>query len=130
MKKIKLKRVEIFYVQGTHQYNKGISGKFNYEHMYKNKKYNGCGGEHVFTSSKLYLYGITDNNKEIKLSIKNDILKTFNRNKLSDSFTSKLESNLPDIVTLEPDKSEQYHLSKESCRQIFRNIYPRKKYFD
>lgn len=129
MKKVELNQLEIVYIPGTYVYNQRIKGKYNYEHSYGNKNYNGCGGEQVFTSSKLNLYGVKDDNKEMQVSIKNDILKTFNREKLSDDFVGKLEANMPNIITVEQDESDLYHLSKESCREIFRTIYPRKKFF-
>lgn len=129
MKKLEIRQLKVIYTPGSYVYNKGIKGRYNYPHSYKNKIYNGCGGEQVFTSSNLNLYGTTNDEKQVQTSIKHDILKTFNRKKLSENFVEKLELQMPDTVILEKDESGEYHLSKGSCKEIFRTIHPRKEFF-
>ncbi len=127
MKVIKLIDMELLYIPGDYSYNQRIRGRKNYEHSSGNEYYNGCGGKQVFTGSKLTMYGVTDDNKEIGVSVKSDILQTFARNKLNESFINKLQNNMPNSVELEQDETGSYHLSRESCIEIFRAIHPHKK---
>lgn len=127
MNTINLTELGLLYIPGSYSYNQGISGRKNFEHTRGNKHYNGCGGEQVFTSSKLNLYGVTDDNQEMGLSIKNDILKIFDRSKLNDSFVSKIQEKMPKTVEIEMDENGGCHLSKQSCLEIFKAIHPRKE---
>jgi len=124
----KLHDLEILNIPGEYYYEQKIKGKKNYLHTYGNLHYNGCGGKQTFIGSKLLLYGVDENDQEVQIPIKNEILQTFNRDKITESFANKVESALPKEITICKDDDGRYYLSKESCRIIYRKIHPRKKF--
>ncbi|MBU3100700.1 MULTISPECIES: hypothetical protein [Clostridium] len=121
--------LEILYIPGEYYYGQKINGKKNYLHTCRNLHYNGCGGKQTFIGSKLLLYGVDENNQEVQIPIKNEILQTFNRNKITEFFASKVESALPKEVTICKNDDGRYCLSKDSCRIIYRKIHARKKLY-
>ena len=127
MKTITINSPELLYIQGDYSYKQGIRGGKNFEHIDRNKHYNGSGGEQIYTASKLNLYGITGEKQEIRISVKDEILKTFDRSKLNETFVDKLQEKMPDAIQLEIDDDGTAHISQQSCIDIYRTIHPRKK---
>ena len=78
---------------------------------------NGTGYE--FEESELVLSVSTDENKEIHIDIRKDILKAFGRKKMSDKFYNMLLMTKPEYVDV--FKKEDYYVSKTSLSKWKQN---------
>lgn len=126
-----IKETEIIYLPGSKSYNDGIRGPKNYEHIEYvdggRKGYDGVGRVCKNRPAKLVLYGLDENNNEIgPVNIKEDILKIFERQRLSESFVKELTDGLPDNSELGTDEFGKYILKEKSLQLVHGAKHPRK----
>lgn len=125
---MKIQEVDLIYIPGQRITSQKQSGRKNYSHRERTKNgvadYNGSGFKQELIPSKLKISAIDENGNEIFEDIKDQILESFNRQKLTESFVNKLEdrlNNIPEIVC-EKSSSGNLVLSESTLQQIKKKI--------